>query len=191
MPGVSAAVGVVPGSLSPLRRRVLEELREPASAVTLAARLGESRQRVNYHVRALERGGLVELVEERRRRGCTERIVRATARAVVVDPDAVGDLDTVARTQDRFAADALLAQAARTVSSVAGMRERAEAQGRRLATFAIEADVAFGRPEDIERFADALAGRVAELAAEFDTEGGRRYRVVAGGHPAPRTVEET
>jgi DNA-binding transcriptional ArsR family regulator len=170
---------------------VLEELREPASAVTLAARLGESRQRVNYHVRALERGGLVELVEERRRRGCIERIVRATARAVVVDPDAIGDLDTVARTQDRFAADTLLALAARTVSNVAGMRGRAEAQGRRLVTFAVEADVGFERPEDIERFADALAKRVAVLAAEFGTEGGRRYRVVAGGHPAPRTREET
>ena len=56
--------------------------REPASATEVAARLGESRQRVNYHVRALERGGLVELVEERARRGCTERVVRATADAV-------------------------------------------------------------------------------------------------------------
>ena len=119
---VTAAVDVVRGALSPLRRRVLEELREPASAAGLPVRLGESRQRVNYHVRALEKAGLAELVEERPRRGCTERIVRATARAVVVDPDVLGDLEAVARTQDRFAADTLLAIAARTVSHVAAMR---------------------------------------------------------------------
>ena len=160
---MTETVDVVRGALSPLRRRVLEELREPASAAGLAARLGESRQRVNYHVRALEKAGLAELVEERPRRGCTERIVRATARAVVVDPEVLGDLDAVARTQDRFAADTLLAIAARTVSHVAAMRARAEADGRRLVTFAVEADVAFGRPEDIERFADGArrAGRHA------------------------------
>ncbi len=138
---------------------------------------------MNYHVRELERAGLVELVELRPRRGLTERVVRATARAVMVDPEVTGDV--VAATQDRFAADALLAAAARTVSDVAGMRDRAAAQDRRLVTFAIEADVGFDRPADIERFADALADRVAELVAAFDT--GRtdhRYRVLIGGHPA-------
>jgi DNA-binding transcriptional ArsR family regulator len=188
---VPPTVDVSRARLSPLRRRVLEELTEPASAAALAARLGESRQRVNYHVRELERAGLVELVEERRRRGCIERVVRATARAVVVDPDVIGDLDAIAETQDRFAADMMLAIAARAVGDVAAMREKADAQGRRLVTFAIEADVAFDRPVDIERFADALAERVTELAAQFDSgSAGRRYRLIVGGYPKPRTRED-
>jgi predicted ArsR family transcriptional regulator len=181
--------GRLRGTLSPLRRRLLAELRDPASAVALAARLGEKRQRVNYHVRELEKAGLVELVELRPRRGCTERVVRATARAVMVDPDPSGDLRTAA--QDRFAADALLAVSARTISEVAAMRERAEAQGRRLATFTIEADIGFERPVDIERFAAQLARQVTDLVAVFDS--GRpehRYRLVAGGHPAPGSREE-
>jgi DNA-binding transcriptional ArsR family regulator len=176
------------GSLSPLRRRLLEELQEPASGSVLAARLGESRQRVNYHLRELEKGGLVELVELRPRRGFVERVVRATARAVVMEPGVVGDLATV--TQDRFAVDMLLASAARMLGDVAAMRERADAAGKRLVTFTIEADVGFERPADIERFASELAERVAELAAEFDTpEARRRYRVVIGGHPAGRSEE--
>jgi DNA-binding transcriptional ArsR family regulator len=85
-----AVIDVVSAPLSPLRGAVLAELREPASASEVAGRLGETRQRVNYHVRALERGGLVELVEERARRGCTERVVRATADAVVVEPTVIG-----------------------------------------------------------------------------------------------------
>ena len=177
------------GTLSPLRRTLLGELREPASATELAARLGETRQRVNYHVRELEKAGLVEIVEERARRGCTERVVRATARAVVVDPDVVGDLGAI--TQDRFAADMLLALAARTVSDVARMRERADAQGRRLITFAIEADVGFEQPADIERFADQLAEQVAQVAARFDTgTAEHRYRVIVGGHPLPKREEQ-
>ena len=67
------------------------------------------------------------------------------------------------------------------------MRERASDQGRRLVTFAIEAEVGFERPADIERFADALADRIAELAAEFGSGKSRsRFRLIAGGYPKPK-----
>jgi DNA-binding transcriptional ArsR family regulator len=170
------------GTLSPLRRRLLAELREPASASGLAARLGASRQRLNYHLRELERGGLVELVEERQRRGSVERVLRATAGAVIVAPAVAGELPAE---QDRFAVDSLLSATARTFNDVARMREGAARSGKRLVTFAIEAEVGFDRPADITRFADALADKVAELAAQFGSTGTqRRYRLLIGGHPA-------
>ncbi|MEV5407809.1 helix-turn-helix domain-containing protein [Thermopolyspora sp. NPDC052614] len=175
------------GRLSPLRRRLLEELREPASASELAARLGEGRQRVNYHLRELEKGGLVELVELRPRRGFTERVLRATAGAVVVAPEVAGDLTGVA--QDRYAVDMLLASAARTLGDVAAMREHADAAGKRLITFTVEAEVGFERPADIERFAEELAARVAELAEKYDSPR-RRYRIVVGGYPARTPSKE-
>ena len=56
-------------------------------------------------------------------------------------------------------------------------------RGQRLLTFAVEAEIGFSRPSDLERFADALAERIAELAAEFGP-GERKYRVLIGGHPA-------
>jgi hypothetical protein len=130
----------------------------------------------------LERDGLAELVEERPRRGCTERVVRATASAVVVEPALVGALGP--EEQDRFAADTLLAGGARLVRDVAAARVAAAELGQRLLTFAIEAEVGFSRPSDLERFADAVAERIAELAAEFGGSGARRYRVLVGGVPA-------
>jgi len=171
------------GVLSPLRRRLLEELREPGSATSLAARLGESRQRLNYHLRELEKGGLVELVELRPRRGRTERIVRTTARTVVVAPEVIGESQPEG--QDRFAVDTLLTATARTFGDVAELRTLAEAAGKRLVTFTIEADIGFARPADIERFANQLADRVAELAAEYESpQARRRYHLVIGGHPS-------
>jgi DNA-binding transcriptional ArsR family regulator len=170
------------GTLTPLRQRLLAELREPASASGLAARLGESRQRLNYHLREMERGGLVELVEERRRRGRTERVLRATSGAVIVAPTVAGDPGPPG--QDRFAVDSLLTATARAFNDVALMRDRARRAGKRLVTFTIEAEIGFERPADIERFAALLADRVAELAASFDTPQGRRYRLLIGAHPA-------
>jgi DNA-binding transcriptional ArsR family regulator len=49
----------------------------------LAARVGLARQKVNYHLKALERHGLVELVEERRKGNVNERMLRATAASYV------------------------------------------------------------------------------------------------------------
>jgi hypothetical protein len=64
------------------------------------------------------------------------------------------------------------------------MRQAADAEGRRLLTFTIDAEVAFAAPGDIERFAGRLTEAVAALVAEFDTAGGRPYRLIAATHPA-------
>jgi len=179
----------VRAALSPVRRRLLERLREPASATRLAAELGLSRQRVNYHVRALERAGLVELVEERQRRGCTERILATRADAFVVDPAVLGAMRRV-DAQDRHAAEHLIGAASDVVRDVARMQGAADRSGTRLLTFTLEADVRFASPADLERFAARLADVLAETAAEHGTQhGGRPYRVVVGGHPAPTTPE--
>ena len=48
-------------ALEPMRSRLLSELAVPASAATLATRVGLARQKVNYHLHALEAHGLVRL----------------------------------------------------------------------------------------------------------------------------------
>ena len=76
-------------ALDPVRARLLAELTVPASAAGLAARVGLPRQKVNYHLRSLEAHGLVELAEERRHGGLTERVLQASATRYVVSPAAV------------------------------------------------------------------------------------------------------
>jgi DNA-binding transcriptional ArsR family regulator len=173
-------------ALSPIRRRLLELLREPASATRLAAALDLPRQRVNYHLRELEKAGLVELVEERQRRGFTERILRASA-SLVVDPAVMGQAFT--QIQDQYAAEHLVEVAAGTVRDVARMQSAADADGKRLLTFTLEAEVRFAEPGDVHRFTDALTAAMHRVVEEFDSEGGRPYRLIAGGHPAPRRTE--
>ena len=66
-------------ALEPIRSRLLSEMAAPASAATLATRVGLARQKVNYHLRALEAHGLVRLAGKRRWGGLTERLLVATA----------------------------------------------------------------------------------------------------------------
>jgi len=175
-----------------LHRQLLTLLREPASATELAAALDLPRQKVNYHVRALERAGLLELVEERRRRGCTERVLQATADAYIVDPGVMGPPESRVHARDRFAADHLVATAAQAVRDVSRMQQAASAAGTRLLTFTVEAEVRFAQPADVHRFADLVTDAIAAAAAEVTAPdgAGRPFRVVVGAHPAPATTTE-
>ena len=170
-------------ALSPIRRELLGRLREPASATQLAAALGLPRQKVNYHLRALEKAGLVELVEERQRRGCIERVLRAKP-GFVVDPALVaGEFERVA---DQYAAGHLVATAADAVRDVSRMQTAADRSGKRLMTATLETDVRFASPEAVRDFTDELAHLLDELVRRHDTAGGRPHRVVAFAHPGAR-----
>jgi DNA-binding transcriptional ArsR family regulator len=175
--------------LQPLRGEILDRLREPESASGLARRLGLPRQKVNYHLRELEKEGLVELVEERRRGNCTERVVKATARSYLISPEVLGALGSRPdRIPDRLSAAYLVATAGQAVSDVGQMQERAEEAGQRLATLTLTSEVRFASAEARNAFAEELATTLARLAARYHDEsapGGRRFRFFTGGYPAP------
>ena len=174
--------------LQPARLKLLRALAEPNSAAGLAAALGEPRQRINYHLRALEDHGLVTLVEERRKGNCIERVLRASARSYVVSPDALGGVAAdPAAVQDRFSTAYLLALAARVIRDVTRLRRRAERASKRLATLSIESEIRFRSAADRAAFAAELTEAIAGLAARYhapDAPGGRAYRLVLAAHPA-------
>lgn len=175
-------------ALSPVKRQLLTALREPGSAASLAKRLGLPRQQLGYHLRALEQAGLVRLVEERKRRGFVERVLVATAHSYVLDPAMLGGSHAV-DAQDRHAAAHLVNAAGSVVREVTRMRSAAEAEGQRLLTFTIEADLGFERPQDFEDFSAALARSIADLATRYAPGKDRRgYHLMVGAHP---TVAKT
>src|SRR5215218_6709796 len=103
-------------ALEPMRSRLLSELATPASAATLATRVGLTRQKVNYHLNTLEAHGLVRLAEERKWGGLTERLLVATAASYVVSPGALGPAAAdPGRDIDRLSASYLIALGARLV----------------------------------------------------------------------------
>lgn len=182
-------------AMEPTRARVLAELVEPGSATTLAQRLGLPRQQLNYHVRALEAQGLVALVEVRSRRGCTERIMQASAAAYVLSPDALGPAAAdPARTADRLSAGYLLALAARAIREVGNLRKRADVAGKTLPTLSMDTEIRFRSAAERAAFTRDLAEAVATLGARYHDEsapGGRWSRLVVLAHPRPAPHESS
>ena len=173
-------------ALDPLRARLLAELAEPASAAALAARLGSTRQRINYHLRTLEAQGLVEPAGERRHGGLVERLLVATARSYLVSPAALGALAADPATQhERLGARYLVALAGRVVREVGDLLRRpTEPQ-----TFALDADVALPSAAARLAFVDDLASAVTEVVRRHHVDGGKAHRLVVAAHPIPE--EET
>jgi DNA-binding transcriptional ArsR family regulator len=179
-------------SLDPVRARLLAELAEPSSATMLAARVGLPRQKVNYHLRTLERHGLVELVEERRKGNVTERLVRATAASYVISPAALAAVQPdPSRSPDRLSAYWLLAIAARLVRDVGALITGATKARRRVATFAIDGEIRFASAKDRAAFAEELSAAVAGLVARYHDEAsprGRDHRLIVAIHPSVKTA---
>jgi biotin operon repressor len=179
-------------ALDPVRTRLLTELTEPASAAALAAKVGISRQKVNYHLRALEAHGLVVLAEQRQHGGITERLLRATAATYVVSPAALGEAAVdPAQVADRFSARHLVALAGRMVREVGTMARAATARGQRLPTLSIDTEIRFRSAADRAAFADDLTAAVLDLAARYHHDDGRPHRLVVAAHPTPRPSTAT
>jgi DNA-binding transcriptional ArsR family regulator len=180
-------------ALEPMRSRLLSELAAPASAATLAARVGLARQKVNYHLRALEAHGLVRLAEERRWGGLTERLLVATATSYVVSPSALGPVAADPnREVDRLSASYLIALGARIIREVGDLVRRAKAADKRLATLSVDTEVRFRSAADRAAFSSELTEAVAKLVSKYHDEsapGGRVHRLVIVAHPLPQKSE--
>jgi DNA-binding transcriptional ArsR family regulator len=156
-------------AIEPARARLLAQLARPASAAELAQRLGLPRQKVNYHLRTLEKHGLVR--------------ESAALGPAAAEPG---------RTVDRLSASYLLALAARAVREVGALVRRAAASNQRLATLSIDADIRFRDAEQRAAFSQELAAAVASLASRYhdpSAPGGRWHRLVVVAHPTAGAPE--
>lgn len=186
---VIAEPAAAEASLDPIRSRILAALADPGSAAMLAGRLGLPRQKVNYHLKELERHALVELVEERRKGNVTERIYGATAAAYVISPSTMGAVSPDPdRSPDRLSARWLLALGSRLIQEVGTLLTGSARAGKPVATYAMDAQVRFASAADRAAFAEELTQAVTALVSRYHDEHaphGRNHRLVVGLHPIP------
>ncbi|MGH9368942.1 MAG: helix-turn-helix domain-containing protein [Thermoanaerobaculia bacterium] len=167
--------------LLPLRARILELAREPASATEIARKLRLPRQRVNYHVRRLADRGLLRRAGRLRKRNMVEQRYVAAARSFLLVPEVLGPVEADWRAiEDTGSAAYLLALTARVQSDVARAWKQAQAQGTRLSTLSLKSQFRFESPEQRAEFARALRQAVVDVIARHTS-----VDELSGGAPAP------
>lgn len=179
--------------LDETRVAILATLREPGSAASVAAKLAAPRQRIGYHVRALERAGLVVPVSERAHGGLVERLVQASAAGYVVAPQALGPLAPDATTiSDRFSTGYQLAVASRIIHDLTDLRARAERARKTVPTLTLDTRVRVASAEAQQAFATDLANAVARVIEKHHDDrsaGGRTFACAVTVHPNVNTSD--
>jgi DNA-binding transcriptional ArsR family regulator len=176
-------------ALDPIRSQLLAELKAPASAAGLAARMGLPRQKLNYHLRTLEACHLVEVADERQWGGLTERLLVSSAKSFVVSPEALGPAAAdPASSKDRLASSYLIALGARIVREVGDLWRRARRADKDLATLSIDAQIRFASPAARAAFTRDLTRAVTDLVGRYHdatAATGRSHRLLVMSHPLP------
>jgi DNA-binding transcriptional ArsR family regulator len=176
-------------ALEPVRSRLLAELVQPASAASLATRLGLTRQKINYHLTALETHRLVRMAGQRKWGGLTERLLVATAASYIVSPQALGPVAVDPdRNADRLSAGYLIALGARIVHEVSTLVHRSAEANQRLPSLSVDTEIRFKSPADRAAFSHDLTRAITQLVAHYHdaaAPGGRRHRLVVVAHPIP------
>jgi DNA-binding transcriptional ArsR family regulator len=173
---------------NPLRLKILSRLRDPDSASGLARTFGLPRQKINYHLRALEKAGLVKQVDQKKKGNCVERILRATAKSYLINPEALGNLATdPEKVQDKFSSSYLVGVLAQAIRELAALRHRAEKAKKQLQTLTLQTEIRFASAETLGQFTEELTKTIALLTAKYHdekAEGGRLFKFIIGSYVA-------
>ena len=176
----------------PLRVRILDALRDPDSAAGVARRLGEARQKINYHLKELDRSGLVLRRGERRNGHFVESLYQSAARTLVVSPRAAwGDPRRLAAMVDQLSLEHLVTLGERLERDAAVLLDRAAFDGEQIASAAVEGEVRLATDEARAAFLQEYLAAVGPLLQKYSTGRGARYRVALAAYPDPLGKERT
>jgi DNA-binding transcriptional ArsR family regulator len=164
--------------LKPQRVDVLRQLAEPSTCTEVAARLGQSPQRVYYHVKRLMDAGLVTQVSERKVRAIHEGIYQASARSYWMSPSLVGRLG-VRRPTDDLSLGHLLDLVEQVQADIGGLDPTAP----ELPSIGVSGEVRVP-PERREEFLDDLRSALQDLFTRYGGTEGDAFKLAVACYPA-------
>jgi DNA-binding transcriptional ArsR family regulator len=171
---------------NPVRLQVLEALHPPASAATVARAIGQSRQNANYHLKELERVGLVVRAGERRVGNFIETLYEASARTLLISPRlTLGGGRRAAALATQVSLENLVTLGERLARDAVVLLDSAAFDGATIASASVEAEVSFKGAAEREGFLREYLAAVAALAKKYGARGGERFRVAFAAYPEP------
>jgi len=178
----------------PVRVRMLDLLREAQSAASVARAIREPRQKVNYHLKELERGGLVRPAGERRKGNMTEQLYQAVAGTFLVSPRvAWTDGRRGAALQDQASLAALVELGERLQRDAAELLDCAAFDGHEIPSASVSAEISFrdaaARGAFMTEYLEALGPLLRKHGA--GRSAGAKYRLAMAVYPDPSGRSES
>ncbi len=182
--------------LKPIRIELLKRMGVPRTCPELAEFFHESPQKIYYHVKALEKAGLVEKVEERRVRGVVEGYYQARARSYWLAPKLVGQIGGTRTTQDQTSLRFLLTLAEEIHDDIGHLGHQSEA-GEAVPSLGLSAYIYLSEGEQRAEFLEDVQSVFQNLARKYgippdhlqgDTTG-NNFRLILACYPKEDRTE--
>lgn len=164
--GIISDLDTAAALLKDPRRRILELARTPITAVEVAERLAEPRQRVGYHVRRLAEAGLLVEAGSSRRGAMVEKRYRASAARYALAPRLLGPLAARLESRgDRESLAHLLGAVHEVQADLAQVLSEHGGTQARLPTLTLSSRLRFRDAAQRGAFADALVQALTDVVA--------------------------
>ncbi|KZE48357.1 ArsR family transcriptional regulator [Brevibacillus parabrevis] len=170
--------------LNPLRAEILSRLAEPASAAEVARGINEIPQRVNYHLKALEKVGLVRRVGSRQVRNLVEVLYLAIARTYVLSEGLNWANDTVQQMKDQGALSHLIQTAERIKRDALALLERSDRE-KEIPSATLDTSIRLASEEQRAAFVEEYVQLVNQLVKKYQTRTSAQetYKVILAVYP--------
>ncbi|WP_134122621.1 ArsR/SmtB family transcription factor [Kribbella kalugense] len=162
----------------PQRIEVLRRLAEPATCGEVAEQLGQTPQRVYYHVKRLVEAGLVTQVDERKVRGIREGIYQATARSYWLSPTLVGRIGGLRRTRDELSLGYVLDLMEEVQTDIAALDRSAP----ELPSIGVSGEIRVP-PDRRREFFEDLRGTLQDLFERYGGSEGDAFKLAVACYP--------
>ncbi len=173
----------------PIRVRVLDALRSPNSAAGVARAIGGSRQNVNYHLKELERAGLVRHAGERRKGNFVEQLFQSIAKRFIISSQFAWDQERLGTALADQASLARLQDLGETLQrDAAGLIDRAAFDGEEIPSATVDAEVRFADSEARAAFLEEYVELLKPLLAKYKSPSGSLYRVAMAAYPFKENI---
>jgi hypothetical protein len=184
--------------LTPFRIDLLKHLVEPHTCPELAVAFEMSVQKIYYHVKALEKAGLIDKVEENRVRGIAEGVYQAKARAYWLAPKLVGQIGGKSTAQDQTSLRFLLTLAEEIHDDIGHLGQQSES-GVNVPSLGLSAHIYLPDSERRAAFLNDVQSVFQELARKYGIPGdesdkelvGKAFRLILACYPFELRIEES
>ncbi|UJF31481.1 winged helix-turn-helix domain-containing protein [Paenibacillus hexagrammi] len=170
--------------LNPLRGEILAQLTAPASAAEVARQIGDTAQRVNYHLKALVKAGLVRKVGTRQVRNLVEVLYRSIAKSFVLAESLSMKPETVQKLKDQGSLAHLITTSDRLKKDALLLMERSDAE-ETVPSASLQLQVHL--PDESKRaaFVEEYSKLVQQLVERYgcSAQGDHMYQLIAAVYP--------
>jgi DNA-binding transcriptional ArsR family regulator len=170
--------------INPLRGEILAQLKQPGSATEVAKKLNETPQRINYHLKTLQKVGLVTKVGSRQVRNLVEVLYQSIAKTFLLAETLSISKETIQKIKDQGSLLHLIHTSERIKKDALLLMEQSD-ENEVIPSASLQMQVNLENETTREQFVEDYVSLVKDLVKKYQSnkQQAHPYQVILSVYP--------